>query len=93
MLEAPCLRSTEVAKAMTEDSGKQVTSMAVDGGMTVNNFMMQLQSNFMNATIVRKKEQEITCMGVAIAAGLHVKYWNSLEDVENLIKIDQEFKP
>jgi len=56
MLEAPCLRSTEVARAMTEDSGKQVTSMAVDGGMTVNNFMMQLQSNFMNATIVRKKE-------------------------------------
>lgn len=30
--------------------------MSVDGGMTVNNLLMQIQSDYMNAVIVRKEE-------------------------------------
>jgi glycerol kinase len=78
---------------MSKDSGKEVTKMAVDGGMTVNNLMMQIQADFANATIVRKEEQEITGVGVAIAAGLHVKFWDSLEEVEDKIKVEREFTP
>ncbi len=59
--------------------------MSVDGGMTVNNLLMQIQSDYMNAVIVRKEEQEITGVGVAIAAGLYVNYWDSLEEVEHMI--------
>ena len=59
--------------------------MSVDGGMTVNNLLMQIQSDYMNAVIVRKEEQEITGVGVAIAAGLYVNYWDSLEEVEHII--------
>ena len=40
MLEAPCLRTCEVVDSMAKDSGKDVTKMSVDGGMTVNNFLM-----------------------------------------------------
>jgi len=47
----------------------------------------------MNANIVRKEESEITGVGAAIAAGLHVGYWSSLEEVENLIAIEREFVP
>lgn len=47
----------------------------------------------MDATIVRKQEQEITGIGAAIAAGLHVKYWSNLDQVDNMINIDREFKP
>lgn len=75
MLEAPCLRTCEVVESMSKDSGKRVTKMSVDGGMTVNNFMMQQQADFMDAKIVRKETAEITGVGAAIAAGLHVKYW------------------
>ena len=67
--------------------------MNVDGGMTVNNFMMQTQSDFMNATIVRKETAEITGIGAAIAAGLHVSFWNNLEECENKIHINREFVP
>lgn len=42
MLEAPCLRTCEVVDCMAKDSGKAVTKMSVDGGMTVNNYMMQM---------------------------------------------------
>jgi glycerol kinase len=45
----------------------------------------------MDATIVRKEESEITGIGAAIAAGIHVKYWSNLEEVENMIKIEREF--
>ena len=67
--------------------------MSVDGGMTVNDFMMQTQADFMNAQIVRKESSEITGIGAAIAAGLHVKYWANLEEVEHKIKIEKEFSP
>lgn len=87
MLEAPCLRTCEVVESMSKDSGKRVEKMSVDGGMTVNNHMMQTQADFMNAKIVRKEESEITGIGVAIAAGIHVGYWKDLEEVENMIKI------
>ena len=40
MLEAPCLRTCEVVDSMSKDSGKRVTKMSVDGGMTANNLMM-----------------------------------------------------
>lgn len=42
LLEAPCLRTCDVIEAMAKDSGKAVTAMSVDGGMTKNNFMMQM---------------------------------------------------
>ena len=67
--------------------------MSVDGGMSANDFLMQTQADFLNATIVRKEEKEITGVGAAIAAGLRVNYWNSLEEVENMIKIQREFTP
>jgi len=34
---------------------------------------------------MRKHEKEITSAGVAIAAGLYVGYWDSLESVEEMI--------
>ena len=39
---------------MIKDSGKPVLSMVVDGGMTVNNTLMQTQADLMNADIIRK---------------------------------------
>ena len=81
LLESPCLRAAEVVEAMGQDAGQQITSMAVDGGMTVNDLMMQIQADLINAKIERKKEKEITGMGAAIAAGLKVGVWNSLEEI------------
>jgi glycerol kinase len=93
MLEAPCLRTCDVVESMTKDSGKRVEVMNVDGGMTINSFMMQTQADLMNAKIVRKTESEITGIGAAIAAGIQVGYWKNLEEVENMIKVERVFTP
>jgi glycerol kinase len=87
LIEGPLYRSTEIVHAMAKDIGVPIESMVVDGGMTVNNLMMQTQADLMNAYIIRKEEKEITAMGAAIAAGLQVKYWESLSDVESKIKV------
>ncbi|CDW76220.1 glycerol kinase [Stylonychia lemnae] len=92
ILEAPCLRTAEVVTAMAKDSGYQVTKMNVDGGMSVNNFVLQSQADFTNVEIVRKKESEITGIGAAIAAGLKVGFWANIEEVEKKIEIDRSFK-
>jgi len=47
----------------------------------------------MDAQVVRKEETEITGVGAAIAAGLHVGYWKNLEEVENMIKVQRVFNP
>jgi len=52
-----------------------ITLINVDGGMSVNNFVLQRQADFTNVEIARKKESEITGIGAAIAAGLYVKFW------------------
>ena len=60
--------------------------------MTVNNYVMQTQADFTEAKIVRKKEKEITSIGAAIAAGLKVGVWNSLEEVESKIEVERVFE-
>ena len=40
LLEAPCLRTTEVVNAMVKDSKIPIKRMVVDGGMTVNNLLL-----------------------------------------------------
>lgn len=80
--ESPCLRSAQVLQAMASDCKEAVSRVAVDGGMTVNNLVMQTQADLVGADIVRKEQAEVTCCGAAIAAGLYVKFWDSLEEVE-----------
>lgn len=92
-LEAPCFRTAEVIMAIEKDLNQHVQKMSVDGGMTVNNLMMQNQANFINAQIERKAEKEITSAGAAIAAGLSVGFWNGLDDVQSHIKVEAVFSP
>ena len=67
--------------------------MAVDGGMSVNNLMMQTQADLIDAKIERKTEMEVTGMGAAIAAGLRVGVWDSIEDIRQKIALGRVFEP
>ncbi len=83
-LEASCYQVREVLDAMVKDSGVEITELRADGGMTVNEFVMQFQSDILNVPVVRPKIIETTALGAAYAAGLAVGYWKSTADmVEN----------
>ena len=90
-LESLAFQSNDVLKAMESDSGIKLKSLKVDGGASNNDFLMQFQSDVMNAPVRRPKCIETTAMGAAYLAGLAIGFWKSKEDVMKQWVIDKEF--
>ncbi|XP_052804747.1 glycerol kinase-like [Mya arenaria] len=80
-LEAVCFQTRELLEAMNEDSGIPLKSIQVDGGMTANGLLMQLQADLMGIDVVRPAMSETTALGAAMAAGHALKIWE-IEDKE-----------
>jgi glycerol kinase len=78
---------------MQADSGIQLAALKVDGGASANNYLMQTQSDLINAPVQRPKCVETTAMGAAYLAGLAVGYWASKQDVIKNWAIDRIFDP
>ncbi|PWK82885.1 glycerol kinase [Lentzea atacamensis] len=75
VLEASAWQTREVVDAMNADSGVDLTTLRVDGGMTANNLLMQFLTDVLDVPVVRPIVAETTCLGAAYAAGLAVGYW------------------
>ena len=83
----------DVLKAMRADSGVPLSSLKVDGGASANNYLMQMQSDIIDAPVLRPTCVETTAMGAAYLAGLAVGYWTDLEEVRRNWEIDRTFHP
>jgi glycerol kinase len=79
VLEATAWQTREIADAMLKDSGTEVTTLKVDGGMTANNLLMQTLSDFLDVPVVLPMVSETTCLGAAYAAGLAIGFWPDTE--------------
>lgn len=93
VLEAAAYQTREVLDAMVAESGTDITTLSVDGGMTMNEFLMQFQSDILNVTVTRPNNIETTALGAAYAAGLGVGFWKSLDEIEEHISIDKKWRP
>lgn len=93
VLEATAYQTREVADAMVADSGVPITDLKVDGGMVMNELLMQFQSDILGTNVVRPKIIETTALGTAFAAGLAVGFWDSLEQLKEQGGIDRVWKP
>ena len=92
-LESIGYQVNDVLHAMKADSGIDLAALKVDGGASANDFLMQFQSDIINAPVKRPSCIETTAMGAAYLAGLAVGYWNSKEDVIKNWAIDKVFSP
>ncbi|MGN1172096.1 MAG: glycerol kinase GlpK [Lachnospiraceae bacterium] len=92
-LESLAYQTNDVIAAMQADSGITLSALKVDGGACANNFLMQFQSDIINAPVNRPVCVETTAMGAAYLAGLAVGYWDSKEAVIKNWQIDRVFKP
>ncbi|WP_308192029.1 glycerol kinase GlpK [Gordonia zhenghanii] len=81
VLEASAYQTREVIEAMQADSGVTLSTLKVDGGMVVNELLMQFQSDILDVPVVRPVVNETTALGAAYAAGLAVGYWESTDDI------------
>ena len=93
VLEATSWQTREVVDAMFQDSGVQITTLKVDGGMTKNNLLMQHQADVLDVPVIRPKVSETTCLGAAYAAGLATGVWNDLDELKAHWQKDVEWKP
>lgn len=93
VLEATAYQTLDVLEAMEKDANIEITSLRVDGGMTVNELLMQFQSDMVNVPVIRPKMIETTALGAAYAAGLAVGYWANFEDLKDNWGIDKEWQP
>lgn len=92
-LEAIAYQTRDVAEAMERDSGRELTTIRIDGSLSRNNFLSQLQSNIVQTTIERSLTDETTALGAAYMAGLAVDYWESIDDFRNNWQVEREFSP
>lgn len=93
VLEATAFQSAELIEAMDKDSGVKLTELKVDGGMTVNETLMQFQADILGVDVVRPKVVETTALGAAYAAGLAVGFWDSTQDVIDNWEEDKRWTP
>ncbi|MBB1511352.1 glycerol kinase GlpK [Tessaracoccus sp. MC1627] len=80
-LEATAYQTREVLEAMEADSGVKLAELKVDGGMTMNETLMQFQADQLGVDVVRPVVAETTALGAAYAAGIAVGYWEGEQDV------------
>ncbi|HNJ47420.1 MAG TPA: glycerol kinase GlpK [Novosphingobium sp.] len=93
VLEATAFQTREVLDAMTKDSGVAITELRTDGGMVVNELLMQFQSDILGVPVVRPRVIETTALGAAYAAGLAVGYWTSTDDISANWGVDKRWHP
>ena len=89
-LESLAYQSKDVIDVMIKDSNVNLNGLRVDGGASMNNYLMQFQSNLLNCNVIRPKIIETTAMGVGYLAGIKSSLWDKDKIISNQ-KIDQVF--
>jgi glycerol kinase len=92
-LEATAWQVREVVDAMAADSGRPITLLKADGGMTANDLLMQFQADALDVPVVRPRIAETTCLGAAYAAGLAVGFWPDLQALSVHWQADRTWRP
>ena len=90
-LESIAYQTMDVLKAMEADSGITIKEVRVDGGATVNNYLMQFQADILNTSVIRPSITETTALGAAYLAGLAVGFWKDVNEVQDYWQKEREF--
>ncbi len=93
VLESTAFQTREILDAMVRDSGVDLQTLKVDGGMVVNKMLMQFQADVLQVPVVMPQITETTALGAAYAAGLAVGYWKDLDDLRKNWQAGHTWQP
>jgi glycerol kinase len=93
VLEATAFQTRDVVEAMQKDSAVDLNTLRVDGGMVVNDLLMQFQADILDRAVIRPVTQETTALGAAYAAGLAVGFYKDIEDLRKNWQADKTWMP
>ncbi len=91
-LMSVCYQTRDLQKAMQAD-GMRATTLRVDGGMAMNDFMLQNLADLLGCRVDRPQIIETTALGAAYLAGLHCGVYESLESISSHWRLDASFEP
>jgi glycerol kinase len=92
-LESIAYQSADLLHAMQADAQLTLRELRVDGGATVNNALMQFQSDLLRVPIVRPRTVETSALGAAYLAGLAVGFWKNQAEIAQLWTASRTFRP
>ena len=92
-LESIAYQSRGVLLAMQKDAHMSIPILRVDGGASVNNFLMQFQADVLNVVVERPRVTETTAIGAAFLAGLGCGIWSCLDDIASTWERESSFTP
>jgi glycerol kinase len=92
-LESIAFQTRDLVQAMEKDAGRSIQSIRVDGGASVNAFLMQFQADILGMPLVRPRSPETTALGAAFAAGLSAGVWKDRAEIAEIWKADAIFEP
>lgn len=92
-LEATAFQTWDVIDAVGRDTAMPLTELRVDGGMSVNDRLMQFQADILGIPVVRPAVIETTALGAAYAAGLAVGVWADLAELRELLREGSRWEP
>jgi len=93
VLESLAYQTKDVVDTMNGDSGIETKTIKVDGGASLNDFLMQFQADISNVNIERAAVSEITALGVAYLAGLETGFFKDFDDIKTKWKKGASFNP
>lgn len=82
VIESTAFQTRDIVEAMEKDSGIAISELKVDGGMVVDEILMQFQADLLEVPVIRPEVTETTALGAAYAAGLSVGFWKSMDDLK-----------
>ena len=91
-LDSVCYQTRDLVEAMRGD-GAQIDELRVDGGMVVNDWLMQRLADTVGTPVERPKVTETTALGAAFLAGLQAGLWPSLDALSQTWALDRAFQP
>lgn len=92
-VESIAYQTMDVLKAMEADAGITIKEVRVDGGATINDYLMQFQSNILDTVVIRPTVTETTALGAAYLAGLAVSFWKDVAEVQAYWEKEKSFEP
>jgi glycerol kinase len=92
-LESVAFQTRDLIEAMEKDAGARILDARVDGGASLNGFLMQFQADILDLPLVRPLSPETTALGAAFAAGLAAGFWSGREELSRIWRQDARFEP
>ena len=92
-LEAVCYQTRDLMQAMMSDSASNIRTLRVDGGMVVNDWLLQFLTDMLDVNVERPHCVETSALGAAFLAGLGAGVFQSLDEISELWCLEKKFTP